>query len=157
GAGPAPPAQGPLPERAGLRRARGGVLRRVVWPGVLPEPLVGRGGSQWQSGAVAPAPAPAAGGAVVLGVTATFAAIDWLMSLEPHWYSTVYGAIVAWGSVLTSMAFAIVLLVLLSRRPPLASLVSPRLLNDLGSLLLAFLVLWSYMAYFQYLLIWAGN
>jgi hypothetical protein len=99
----------------------------------------------------------AAGGAVLLGVTATFAAIDWLMSLEPDWYSTVYGAIVAWGAVLTSMPFAIVLLVLLARRPPLAGLVSPRLLNDLGSLLLAFLVLWSYMAYFQYLLIWAAN
>ena len=99
----------------------------------------------------------AAGGAVLLGVTATFAAIDWLMSLEPDWYSTVYGAIVAWGAVLTSMAFAIVLVVLLARRPPLAPLVSPLLLNELGSLLLAFLVLWSYMAYFQYLLIWAGN
>ena len=99
----------------------------------------------------------AAGGAVLLGVTASFAAIDWLMSLEPHWYSTVYGAIVAWGAVLTAMAFAIVLLIVLARRPPLAPLVSPQLLNELGSLLLAFLVLWSYLAYFQYLLVWAGN
>jgi hypothetical protein len=99
----------------------------------------------------------ATAGAVLLGVTASFAAIDWLMSLEPHWYSTIYGAIVAWGTVLTSMAFAIVLLVVLARRPPLARLVSPQLLNELGSLLLAFLILWSYMSYFQYLLIWAGN
>lgn len=98
-----------------------------------------------------------AAGAVLLGVTATFAAIDWLMSLEPHWYSTVYGAIVAWGAVLTSMAFAIVVLILLARRPPLADLLSPLLLNELGSLLLAFLILWAYMSYFQYLLIWAGN
>lgn len=98
-----------------------------------------------------------AAGAVLLGVTATFAAIDWLMSLEPHWFSTVYGAIVAWGAVLTSMAFAIVVLILLARRPPLADLLSPLLLNELGSLLLAFLILWAYMSYFQYLLIWAGN
>jgi hypothetical protein len=97
------------------------------------------------------------GGGVLLGLTASFAAIDWLMSLEPDWYSTVYGAIVAWGTVLTSMCFAIVVLILLAGRPPLARLISPRLLNELGSLLLAFLILWSYMAYFQYLLIFAGN
>jgi hypothetical protein len=99
----------------------------------------------------------ATGGVVLLGVTASFAAIDWLMSLEPHWYSTMYGAWVAWGAVLTSMAFAILALILLGRRPPLAGLLSPRLLNELGSLLLGFLILWSYMGYFQYLLIWTGN
>jgi hypothetical protein len=100
------------------------------------------------------------GGAVLLGLTASFAAIDWLMSLEPDWYSTVYGAIVAWGTVLTSMCFAIVALVLLAGRGAsgtLARVLSPQLLNELGSLLLAFLILWSYMAYFQYLLIFAGN
>jgi len=99
----------------------------------------------------------AAGGVVLLGITASFAGIDWLMSLEPDWYSTMYGALVAWGTVLTAFPFAILVLILLARRPPLADLLSPRLLNDLGSLLLAFLILWAYMAYFQYLLIWAGN
>jgi hypothetical protein len=99
----------------------------------------------------------ATGGVLLLALTVSFAAIDWLMSLEPHWYSTVYGALVAWGMVLTAMAFAVVVLILLARRPPLAELVSPQLRNELGSLLLAFLVLWAYMAYFQYLLIWAGN
>jgi hypothetical protein len=97
------------------------------------------------------------GGVVLLGFTASFAAIDWLMSLEPHWYSTVYGATVAWGSVLTAMAFAIVVLVLLAGRPPLNRVVRPQLLNELGSLLLAFVILWGYLGYFQYMLIWAGN
>ena len=96
-------------------------------------------------------------GAISLGLTVSFAAIDWLMSLDADWYSTMYPPLVAMGFLLFSLAFAIVLLVLLARRTPLGELVDPRLLNDLGNLLLAFLMLWGYMQYFEYLLIWAGN
>jgi hypothetical protein len=96
-------------------------------------------------------------GAMALGLTVSFAAIDWLMSLEPHWYSTVYGAMVSVGMVLTAYAFMVLVVIWHGSRSPLEPLVTPSLLNDLGSLLLTFLMLWAYMAYFQYLLIWSGN
>lgn len=99
----------------------------------------------------------AAGGLVLLGLTVSFAAIDWLMSLEPRWYSTAYPLMVATGALLSGLAFAVAVAILLARRPPLAAVVSPQVLNDLGSLLLAFLMLWTYIAYFQYLLVWTGN
>ena len=96
-------------------------------------------------------------GLLVLPLTASFAAIDWSMSLEPEWVSTLYPAMVAMGQLLASLALAIVVVIVLGRRPPLSSLITPRLLNDLGSLLLAFVMLWAYMTYFQYVLIWSGN
>lgn len=96
-------------------------------------------------------------GAASLGVTVSFAAIDWLMSLDADWYSTMYPPLVAMGFLLFSFAFGIVAIVYLTPRTPLADVVTPQLLNDLGSLLLAFLMLWAYMQYFEYLLIWAGN
>jgi hypothetical protein len=98
-----------------------------------------------------------AGGVVALGVTVSFAAIDWLMSLEPTWYSTVYGARVGAGMLLTAFALTIVVLVVLASREPLANVASAQLFNDFGSLLLAFLMLWAYMTYFELTLIWAGN
>jgi len=92
-----------------------------------------------------------------LGVTVSFAAIDWLMSLEADWYSTMYPPLVAMSFMLASLAFGIVVTVFLVSRTPLGEMATPQLFNDLGSLLLAFLMLWAYMEYFQYLLIWAGN
>ncbi len=96
-------------------------------------------------------------GALLLGVTVSFAAIDWLMSIDSEWYSTMYPPLVAMSDLLLALAFAIVVVVALAHRPPLRDLLGPRVFNDLGSLLLAFLMLWAYMAFFQYLLIRAGN
>jgi hypothetical protein len=96
-------------------------------------------------------------GALLLGLTASFAAIDWLMSLDADWYSTMYPPMVGMGNLLLALAFGIVVVTLLAPSSPLGSLLTPRIYNDLGSLLLAFLMLWAYLAYFQYLLIWAGN
>ncbi len=96
-------------------------------------------------------------GALLLGLTVSFAAIDWLMSLDADWYSTMYPPLVAMGFLLFSFAFGILLIVYLAPRTALGEVVNPQLLNDLGSLLLAFLMLWAYMQYFEYLLIWAGN
>jgi hypothetical protein len=96
-------------------------------------------------------------GVLVLGFTATFAAIDWLMSLDALWFSTMYPPMVAMSDLLLALAFAVVVVGLLASRTELASVIRPGIYNDLGSLLLAFLMLWAYMAYFQYLLIWAGN
>lgn len=99
----------------------------------------------------------AAPGLVLVGLTVTFAAFDWLMSLEPAWASSIYGAMVSMGALLTGFAFAIALTTWLAEREPLAGLVSPEALNRMGSLLLAFLMLWAYLAFSQFLLIYAGN
>jgi hypothetical protein len=96
-------------------------------------------------------------GLVAYGATITFASIDWVMSLEPDWYSTMYGVLFGTGQVLNGFAFAIVAVILLSARPPLRDVVTPGHLRDLGNLLLAFVMLWAYMSFSQFLLIWAGN
>jgi hypothetical protein len=98
-----------------------------------------------------------AGGLVVYGLTITFASFDWLMSLEPHWYSTIYGVLIMGGQALSAMAFLIVVLVWLSRRPPLDRIIVKAHFHDLGNLTLAFVMLWAYFSFSQYLIIWAGN
>ncbi|MDQ6675168.1 MAG: hypothetical protein M3069_31280 [Chloroflexota bacterium] len=90
-------------------------------------------------------------GLMALGLTASFAAIDWWMSLEPAWFSTMYPPMICIGEVLVAMASAVLLVTLTQKH------VAPGLLNDLGSLLLAFVMLWAYMTFFQYMLIWSGN
>jgi hypothetical protein len=96
-------------------------------------------------------------GLAALGLTASFAIIDWMMSLEPHWYSTIYPPMVAMGAVLGAFAFSLVVAGALSRQRPLAEVAAPRVWNDLGSLLLTFVMLWTYLAFSQYIIIWYGN
>jgi hypothetical protein len=98
-----------------------------------------------------------AGGLLAYGLTITFAAFDWLMSLEPHWFSTIYGVLILGGQGLSALAFLIVALVWLSRRPPLDRIVVAAHFHDLGNLLLAFVMLWAYFSFSQYLIIWSGN
>jgi hypothetical protein len=98
-----------------------------------------------------------AAGLLGYGLTITFASFDWMMSLEPHWFSTIYGVLILGGQGLAAMAFAIIALAWLSRRPPLNELVTPNHFHDLGNLLLAFTMLWAYFAFSQYLIIWSGN
>jgi hypothetical protein len=97
------------------------------------------------------------GGLVAYGITITFAAFDWLMSIEPHWFSTIYGVLIIGGQGLSAMAFLILVAVWLSRRPPLDRIVVSSHLHDLGNLMLAFVMLWAYFSFSQYLIIWAGN
>ena len=99
-----------------------------------------------------------AGPGMILYVFAmTFAAIDWVMSLSPHWASTIYGFLLIAGQLISSMAFMIAAVVLLSRAEPFASILQPRHLHDLGKLLLAFVMLWAYFDFSQLLIIWSGN
>jgi hypothetical protein len=98
-----------------------------------------------------------AGGLLGYGLTITFASFDWLMSLEPHWFSTIYGVLIMGGQGLSALAFLIVALVWLSRRPPLDRIVAPAHFHDLGNLMLAFVMLWAYFSFSQYLIIWSGN
>ena len=97
------------------------------------------------------------GGLLLMGLTMTFAAIDWTMSLQPHWSSTIYGVIFMGGSALTAFAVVIPVVALLSVNPPVEGHVSNDQLSDLGKLLLAFVMLWAYFSLSQYLITWSGN
>ena len=98
-----------------------------------------------------------AGGLLCYGLTITFASFDWLMSLDPEWFSTMYGVLIIGGQGLSAMAFLITIVAWLSRRPPLDRIVMPSHFHDLGNLMLAFVMLWAYFSFSQYLIIWAGN
>jgi len=96
-------------------------------------------------------------GLVAYGLTITFFAIDWAMSLEPHWYSTMYGVLFLAGQSLSGFALIIAVTVLLARMPPLSAFVTPKHFHDLGKLMLAFVMFWAYVSFSQYLIIWSGN
>lgn len=96
-------------------------------------------------------------GLVIYGVTIHFAAIDWFMSVQPAFHSSIFGPLTATGQILSAYAFTLIVFAGLAPRPPLAQLVSRKVLNDLGNLLLTFLVLWAYMVFFQYMLSWIAD
>jgi hypothetical protein len=96
-------------------------------------------------------------GLLAYGLTITFASFDWLMSIEPDWYSTIYGVLIIGGQGLSAMAFLILAIAWLSRRPPLDEIIVSEHFHDAGNLTLAFVMLWAYFAFSQYLIIWAGN
>jgi hypothetical protein len=79
------------------------------------------------------------------------------MSLEPHWFSTIFGMIIMAGQGLSALAFATLILVLLSRERPLSDLLRVTTMRDVGNMMLAFVMLWAYTSFSQLLLIWAGN
>ena len=97
------------------------------------------------------------GGLLVMGLTVTFSAVDWGMSLAPHWFSTIYGVLFMVGQVLSALAFAIVLVALLAGERPISDAIRPGTVQDLGKLMLAFTMLWAYMNLSQFLIIWSGN
>ncbi|MDQ4074992.1 MAG: hypothetical protein M3220_01960 [Chloroflexota bacterium] len=96
-------------------------------------------------------------GLVFFGLTTSFAAFDWLMSLEPHWFSTIYGLLITAGWALTAFAFVVAVTRWLGNREPVEGVVTPELFNDYGSLLLAAILVWTYTHVSQFLLIWSGN
>lgn len=94
--------------------------------------------------------------AILFAFTVTFAAFDWLMSLDPHWYSTIFGVYYFAGSTMATYAVTTVL-VLYFAKGPLANMVSVEHYHDLGKLILTFTIFWAYMAFSQYFLIWYAN
>jgi len=96
-------------------------------------------------------------GLVVLSLTTTFAAVDWGMSLAPHWFSTIYGVLFIISWTLSALAFTIILLSRLAGEPPFTTALQPVTIHDLGKLLLAFTMLWGYVNFSQFLIIWSGN
>ena len=96
-------------------------------------------------------------GVLLLAVTSTFAAFDWIMSLDPHWYSTIFGIYFWSGAIVGSLAAVVALVMLLRSVGLLAGIVTQEHLHDLGKLLFGFVVFWAYIAFSQYFLIWYGN
>jgi len=98
------------------------------------------------------------GPGVILYVLAmTFAAIDWCMSLSPHWASTIYGFIFVAGQAILSMSLMIVVITSLRKSEPFAGIIKTRYLHDLSKFLFAFNMLWAYFDFSQLLIIWSGN
>jgi len=99
-----------------------------------------------------------AGPGIILYVFAmTFAAIDWSMSLSPHWASTIYGFLFVAGQAISAMSLMIITVVMFSRSEPFSHIIQKRHLHDLGKLLFAFNMLWAYFSFSQLLIIWSGN
>ncbi|MDQ3212962.1 MAG: hypothetical protein M3Q85_09835 [Acidobacteriota bacterium] len=96
-------------------------------------------------------------GLIVYVLTLTFASTDWVMSLDAHWYSTIFGFIFVAGQGLTGFALVIVVLSALTDTEPYATFLNKRHFLDLGKLLLAFVMLWAYFSFSQFLIIWSGN
>ncbi len=96
-------------------------------------------------------------GMVLFVFTVTGAAIDWFMSLDPEWYSTIYGFIFVASWALSALAFTIAVMASLAKHEPMNVIVAQLHFHDLGKLLLALVMLWSYFAFSQFLIIWSAN
>ena len=96
-------------------------------------------------------------GLVLLGLTITFASVDWGMSLNPHWFSTIWGVVFMVGQVLSALCLLVILLARLGEEEPLRAVARKGTVHDLGKLMLAFTMLWAYLHLSQFLIIWSGN
>ncbi len=96
-------------------------------------------------------------GLILYGFTITFAAIDWVMSIDPSWISTIFGLSLLIGQVLAALCFAVVVERILFDYKPMSELLKPEQVHDHGKFMLAFIMVWAYFAFSQWLIIWAGN
>jgi hypothetical protein len=96
-------------------------------------------------------------GLVAYAGTMTLASVDWAMSLEPHWFSTMYGLVFIVGQVLSTLSFSVVTAAWLTRREPFKRFLATSHFHDLGNLMFAFVMLWGYVNFSQFLIIWSGN
>src|SRR4051794_11891827 len=96
-------------------------------------------------------------GLILYVLSLTFASVDWLMSLQPHWFSTIFGFYLVASQGISGFAFLIVIAVLLSRGGTMEGIYQPRHFHDWGKLLFAFVMIWMYFSYSQWLITWAGN
>lgn len=96
-------------------------------------------------------------GFLIYGLAVTFASIDWIMSLDAEWFSTIFGLLTLIGQGVAAIAFLITICVLLARYEPMASVLQPKHFHDLGKLQLATVMVWAYFSFSQLLIIWSGN
>ncbi len=93
----------------------------------------------------------------IMALTLTFFSVDYVMSIDPHWFSTIFGFLFVASDLLAGMAFTILIVKLLEHNKELAKVVTKGTFHDLGNLLMAFVMLWAYMSFSQFLIIWSGN
>ena len=98
-----------------------------------------------------------AGGLVYYSFSASFASVDWQMSLEPDWFSTIYGMIFGVSQCLVAFAFTLVIFAWIATATGEAGALSKKILRDLGNILFMFIIVWTYLSFMQYLIIWSGN
>jgi hypothetical protein len=96
-------------------------------------------------------------GLIIFAFTISFAAIDWVMSLDPSWISTIYGLLFVAGELLAGLAFAVVIERILFKYKPMSLLLRPDFVHDHGKFMLTFIMVWAYFSFSQWLIIWAGN
>ncbi|MBU0982689.1 MAG: hypothetical protein KKA42_02395 [candidate division Zixibacteria bacterium] len=96
-------------------------------------------------------------GMFLFAITLTFASFDWLMSLDPHWYSTIFGVYIFSGGFLAMLCFVTLAILALHKNGVLVKEITKEHYHDLAKLIFAFTVFWGYMAFSQYFLIWYGN
>jgi len=98
-----------------------------------------------------------AGGLVIYVLSMTFASIDWAMSMEPHWFSTMYGFLFVIGQAIMGLSIAIIVARRLSKEAPMSGVYHAGHFHDFGKLLFAFSMVWAYLAFCQFLIIWSAN
>ena len=138
------------------------VLFFAIWGGLI---YVLNKWSKEQDAAAPQLPGPAdrkfrvlSGPGLVLYVaTITFMSVDWVMSLDPHWYSTIFGILTMGGQGLATMAFTILVLSKLTKFQPMSEVANAEAFHDLGKLMFAFTLLWAYFSVSQLLIIWSAN
>ena len=96
-------------------------------------------------------------GLILYGFTISFAVIDWVMSLDPSWISTIFPLMILIGEVLSAMCFAVVIERILFNYKPMSEMLKPDFVHDHGKWMLAFTMVWAYFNFSQWLIIWAGN
>lgn len=96
-------------------------------------------------------------GCVIVTFTATFAYIDWMLSADAQFFSTIYGAMLLFGDVLQTFALTIVTLVLTSRRDRFGGRINSVFLHDIGNMMFAFTIFWTYLAVSQLIIVWPAN
>ena len=94
---------------------------------------------------------------ILFGLTLNYAAVDWMMSLDPHWFSTIFGVYVFAGSVIAIFAILILMCLRLQRRGALEGVVTGEHYHDMGKMLFGFVVFWAYIGFSQFMLIWYAN
>jgi hypothetical protein len=111
----------------------------------------------WPAGNPARLRAISAPGLILYVLLMTLAGVDWIMSRQPHWTSTVFGFICVVSQTLTALCFCIIILWTRANNRTVAEFAKPSYFNDLGNLLLTLVILWAYMNFAQYLITWTGN
>ena len=96
-------------------------------------------------------------GLILYAFTISFAAIDWIMSIDPSWISTIYGLLILIGELLSAMCFAVVIERILVNYKPMSEMLKPDFVHDHGKWMLTFIMVWAYFSFSQWLIIWAGN